>query len=176
MCPVEPLYFSDEKSITVTGFLLGFFSGGGAAKNFLWGAPSKFSGANDSRGGKIFLRKIKFSHRVEISISNIILQLRHIVKYTESTKRCLSLLLPILEKLSKFSQNYKFREVFSKRGSSFFRGGHKILNLQGQNLFRGASRFRGRPPAPLWKKARLRNDKYIMMQYTNWINSTPSQQ
>ena len=22
----------------------------------------------------------------------------------------------------------------------------------------------------------LRNDKYIMMQYTNWINSTPSQQ
>ena len=50
-------------------------------------------------------------------------ELRHIVKYTESTMRCLSLLLPILGKLSKFSQNYKFREVFSKRGASFFKGG-----------------------------------------------------
>ena len=25
-------------------------------------------------------------------------------------------------------------------------------------------------------QSQLRNDKYIMMQYTNWINSTPSQQ
>ena len=24
--------------------------------------------------------------------------------------------------------------------------------------------------------SQLRNDKYIMMQYTNWVNSTPSQQ
>ena len=46
-----------------------FFQGEGAAKTFLGGAPSKFSGANDSRGGgKIFLKKMKFSHRVEISI------------------------------------------------------------------------------------------------------------
>ena len=36
------------------GFLLGFFQGG-TTKNFLGGASSKFSGANDSRRGtKIF--------------------------------------------------------------------------------------------------------------------------
>ena len=39
---------------------LGFLQGG-AAKNFLGGAPSKFSEANDSGGGKIFLKKMKFS-------------------------------------------------------------------------------------------------------------------
>ena len=60
--------------------------------------------------------------RVEISIISVF-QYYSIVKYTESTKLCLSLLLPILENLSKFSQNYKFREVFSKRGASFFGGG-----------------------------------------------------
>ena len=37
---------------------------GGAAKNFLGDAPSKFFGANDSRGGgKNFLKKTKFLHQ-----------------------------------------------------------------------------------------------------------------
>ena len=51
------------------------------------------------------------------------------------------------EKVSKFSQNYKFREVFFKKGCFFFggEGRGKILNLQGQNLFRGAPRH----PAPM---------------------------
>ena len=38
------------------------------------------------------------------------------------------------------------RGIF-KKGRFFFQGGgRKLLNLQGQNLFRGASRFRGAPP------------------------------
>ena len=57
----------------------------------------------------------------------------------------------IQEKLSKFSQNYKFREVFSKRDASFVREGHKILNLQGQNLFRG-KQVQGAPPTPCGRK------------------------
>ena len=41
------------------------FSGGGAAKNFLGGTPSKFSETNDSWGGRgqSFLSKMKFSHK-----------------------------------------------------------------------------------------------------------------
>ena len=45
-----------------------------------------------------------------------------------------------------------FERYFSKRdASSFFGGRGKILNLQGQNLFRRV------PPAaqPQWKKARM---------------------
>ena len=64
---------------------------------------------------------------------------------------CLIQKSSIEEKLSKFGQNYKFREVFFKKGH-FFLGGHKILNLQGQNLFRGQAGSRvplpcGRKPA-----------------------------
>ena len=62
----------------------------------------------------------------------------------ESSKRCLSLLLPILEKLSKFSQNYKFREVFSKRGTSFS-GGVQNFKLAGAKSLQGVSRFRVAP-------------------------------
>ena len=35
------------------------------------------------------------------------------------------------------------------------------------------------PVEPLYffgEKSQLRNDKYIIMQYNNWINSTPSKQ
>ena len=31
-------------------------------------------------------------------------------------------------------------------------------------------------PSRMKSQPQLRNDKYIMMQYINWINSTPSQQ
>ena len=66
----------------------------------------------------------------------------------ESTKRYLSLLLPILEKLSKFSQNYKFREVFSKQGASFFQGGAKFLTCRGK-ISSGGKQVQGGTPLPL---------------------------
>ena len=86
----------------------------------------------------------------------------------ESTKHCLSLLLPILEKLSKFSQKYKFREEFSKRGTSFCRGGCKILNLQEQNLFRGQAGS-GALPAPCGRKPAL----YIRL--SKWFSSSDAE-
>ena len=83
----------------------------------------------------------------------------------ESTKQCVSLLLPISEKLSKFSQNHKFREVFSKRGTSFFRGGCKILNLQGQNLFRGQAGSGGTFLPPCGRKPALH------IRLSKWFSS-----
>ena len=51
------------KSCTNSGFLLRFFRGG-AAKNFLWGHPSKFSETMIlGGGGQSFLSKMKFSHK-----------------------------------------------------------------------------------------------------------------
>ena len=49
------------------------FFQGGVAKKFLGGAPSKFSGTNDSggEGAKFFIKKMKFSDRVEISIISV---------------------------------------------------------------------------------------------------------
>ena len=49
------------KYFKYAGFLPGFFQGG-TAKKFLAGVPSKFSRANDSGRGKIFSKKMKFSH------------------------------------------------------------------------------------------------------------------
>ena len=66
----------------------------------------------------------------------------------ESTKRCLSLLPPILEKLSKFTQNCKFREVFSKRGASFFRGGGQNFKLAGAKSLQGGKQVQGGAPCP----------------------------
>ena len=55
-----------------TGFLLGFFSGGSAAKIFQGAPPPNFPGQTIlGGGGKIFLKKMKFSHRVEISIISV---------------------------------------------------------------------------------------------------------
>ena len=99
---------------------------------------------------------MKFSHRVKISIISVFQYystLRHVVKYMESTKHCVSLLLPILEKLSKFSQNHKFLEVLSKKGHFFFQRRVQNFKLAGAKSLQGASRFRGHLPAPLWKKA-----------------------
>ena len=62
-------YFSQAYRLIYFKFSKKIFMG--AAKNFLGGAPSKFSGANDSRGGGIFLKKMKFPHRVEISIISV---------------------------------------------------------------------------------------------------------
>ena len=46
------------KSFKNAGFLLGFFQED-AAKNFVEGIPSKFSGANDSGGGANFFNENK---------------------------------------------------------------------------------------------------------------------
>ena len=60
-----------KDEVLILAFFWDFFQRG-TAKKFLGGAPSKFYGANDSRGeGQNFFKKMKFSHRVEISIISV---------------------------------------------------------------------------------------------------------
>ena len=59
----------------------------------------------------------------------------------------------------------KISQIYEKK--SFF--SLKCTFIEVASLYRSSCvQMRSQP--------QLRNDKYIMMQYTNWINSTPSQQ
>ena len=85
----------------------------------------------------MFLKKMKFSHRVEISIISVF-------QYYSTIK-------------SKFSQNYNFRELFSKGALLFSGGGAQNFKLAGAKSLQGGKQVQGGALLPpLWKKARVR--------------------
>ena len=52
---------------------------------------------------------------------------------------------------------------------------HPFFNFSPESI-RKSSLYIYHCTSRMRSQSQLRNDKYIMMQYTNWINSTPSQQ